>query len=442
MQKIRIQNLGPIQDVTIELKPITILLGEQATGKSTIAQCVYFFRSLTEDLTEEIFRLRRGSTIEQIESVVKNTIRSKFYIYYGGSRFLDDFDVIFYYSENSYIRILKGAETTVEFSSGLGIGELCHAIYQHFDITFLSAASRAEALQNIIESHLLNLPPNFSARFERDVYYQADRNIATMYSEQFRQIFLDSYRTSSLLTGRNIPRSVHLELMREFVERIVTMKEIFDRSGGNFESLLVDGRIRRPLIDDFLDRCSNILKGRYIIASGGIEKIRISSGRHIELGRASSGQQSVIRLLQELAILIAQNRYTYRTIEEPEAHLFPAAQYHLTELMLMCHNLTQSEFLLTTHSPYFVATFNNALYASKAAQFDNSEVTNIGYPPHLRLNPDNFAAYQVQNGRATSIYQSDEALTSIDGLDAVSYDIGQKFSRLAEIVQLNEVLSV
>jgi predicted ATPase len=263
-----------------------------------------------------------------------------------------------------------------------------------------------------------------------------------MYSEQFRQIFLDSYRTSSLLTGRNIPRSVHLELMREFVERIVTMKEIFDRSGGNFESLLVDGRIRRPLIDDFLDRCSNILKGRYIIASGGIEKIRISSGRHIELGRASSGQQSVIRLLQELAILIAQNRYTYRTIEEPEAHLFPAAQYHLTELMLMCHNLTQSEFLLTTHSPYFVATFNNALYASKAAQFDNSEVTNIGYPPHLRLNPDNFAAYQVQNGRATSIYQSDEALTSIDGLDAVSYDIGQKFSRLAEIVQLNEVLSV
>lgn len=441
MQSIRIQNLGPIKDATIELKGITILLGEQAAGKSTIAQCVHFFRSLTEDLAEAAFNLRRAAPVSEIEEAIKNTIRSKFYIYYGSSKFLDNFDIQFNYSAASWIRIKKGEKTEVELSPGFQIQRLCQAIKDSFDLTFFSSDRRADFLRRMMESHLLLLDAEKQDRFERDIYYPADRNIATMYSEQFRLLFLDTYRGSSLLSGKAAARSVHLELTQEIIQRSVVLKEKFEQRGGNFEVLLADGRLSQDFIRDFIDRCAGILKGKYIIASSGQEKIKIGQNRHIELGRASSGQQSVVRILQELAVLNADRNYAYRTIEEPEVHLFPSAQNQLTELMVMCHNLTASEFLLTTHSPYFVATFNNLLYASKAAQFDSSEVDRIGYRLHLRLPASNFAAYQVSAGSANSIYDAESGLIGIEGLDAVSLEIGGKFSQLVDIVQNQEAIS-
>ena len=49
MQKIIVKDFGPIKNVEIEIGKITLLIGEQATGKSTISQLIYFFKSLKED---------------------------------------------------------------------------------------------------------------------------------------------------------------------------------------------------------------------------------------------------------------------------------------------------------------------------------------------------------------------------------------------------------
>lgn len=70
MQKINIKKLGPIEDVFIELKGITVLIGEQATGKSTIAHCVHFFRSLSEDLIAEIFQTKRFTLKSEIQNII------------------------------------------------------------------------------------------------------------------------------------------------------------------------------------------------------------------------------------------------------------------------------------------------------------------------------------------------------------------------------------
>ena len=46
MDRILIKNVGPIRECEFEVKPINIFIGPQATGKSTIAKLVYFFRSV------------------------------------------------------------------------------------------------------------------------------------------------------------------------------------------------------------------------------------------------------------------------------------------------------------------------------------------------------------------------------------------------------------
>ena len=46
MQKIYIQNNGPIKEFEMDVNKFNLLIGEQATGKSTIAKSVYFFKMI------------------------------------------------------------------------------------------------------------------------------------------------------------------------------------------------------------------------------------------------------------------------------------------------------------------------------------------------------------------------------------------------------------
>ena len=56
MQRMIINQLCPIQHCKLNIRGTTIVTGYQASGKSTIAKAVYFFRSLKEDLLQLILR--------------------------------------------------------------------------------------------------------------------------------------------------------------------------------------------------------------------------------------------------------------------------------------------------------------------------------------------------------------------------------------------------
>ena len=43
MQRIEIRYLVPVQELEMEIKDFNLLIGEQATGKSTVAKAIYFF---------------------------------------------------------------------------------------------------------------------------------------------------------------------------------------------------------------------------------------------------------------------------------------------------------------------------------------------------------------------------------------------------------------
>ena len=56
MQKIIIKNFGPIEYAEIEIAKIVVLIGGQASGKSTIGKLIYFFRSLKEDFYNDVYK--------------------------------------------------------------------------------------------------------------------------------------------------------------------------------------------------------------------------------------------------------------------------------------------------------------------------------------------------------------------------------------------------
>lgn len=50
MQKIIIKYLGPVRELEMEIKDFNLFIGEQATGKSTVAKAIYFFRIIKSTL--------------------------------------------------------------------------------------------------------------------------------------------------------------------------------------------------------------------------------------------------------------------------------------------------------------------------------------------------------------------------------------------------------
>ncbi|MCE7922235.1 MAG: hypothetical protein DYG98_04195 [Haliscomenobacteraceae bacterium CHB4] len=451
MRKIVIKNFGPISDTAeIEIRPITVLLGEQATGKSTVAQCVHLFLSLGEDFVRDLKIVNQNWDIARTEEAVLNIVRSKFYAYYGSSKFLESFDIKFYYDfdANKYIHI-KPVESTakvttnVSFSDNFRLRPFCEDVLFSAEQANGSFAQRDILLRELVTSFLQvtngidESPPK---------YFIAGRNITAAYSGLFQTYFTQNFRQPTRLGGRNIAKSAQMELTSEFILHSADMKDKMLPFRGDFEKLFEENQVSSNYKRDFIRRTTHILKGSYVITNSGDEFIKIAYRKQIPLHFASSGQQESVRILQDLALLSAVIDNTSRTIEEPEAHLFPSAQNALTELMVMTHNRTDSHFFLTTHSPYFLSSFNNLLYAAKAAG-DNlpegetpnpqhiKQVEELGYPKHLRLLAKDFAAYQLKDGTAESIYTSEKAITDIDGLDAVSSEIGDKFEALVEIVR-------
>ena len=54
LQRIVIKNFGPIREIDMPIRDLTILIGPNASGKSLVARLVYFFVSLQEEVRKKI----------------------------------------------------------------------------------------------------------------------------------------------------------------------------------------------------------------------------------------------------------------------------------------------------------------------------------------------------------------------------------------------------
>ena len=79
MHQLLIERLGPIHHCEFTIRQYTVLTGYQASGKSTIAKAVYFFRTLKGDIYQLMLR-RQYETLNiqqgyaQMEGVVSDLV--------------------------------------------------------------------------------------------------------------------------------------------------------------------------------------------------------------------------------------------------------------------------------------------------------------------------------------------------------------------------------
>ena len=119
-------------------------------------------------------------------------------------------------------------------------------------------------------------------------------------------------------------------------------------------------------------------------------------------------------------------RETFLIIEEPEAHLYPNAQLELVKLISLVVNMTGSEILVTTHSPYILSSFN---ILTSSGKIEGDEVEGI-VDKEYRIKPNNIGAYKIENGGCRDIFDHEESMILSEEIDAVSACINDTFNEL------------
>jgi len=94
---IEISNLGPIEHCKLDIKELNVLTGPQASGKSTIAKAVYFFRTIKDD----VFRLMLEQS-EVEEGALAQRLFTKFTSLFGKFSTLHaDMSVKYFYEKEN-----------------------------------------------------------------------------------------------------------------------------------------------------------------------------------------------------------------------------------------------------------------------------------------------------------------------------------------------------
>ncbi len=347
-ERITVKNFGPIQHADIELQDFIVFIGPQASGKSTLAKLIHFFRYI---IGEEPFLPA---------SPDKTTLEFKKY-----------FSEMFWQAggEVSYRYFVEDQEITLKFTN------------QQLEYS---------TLRRTISRAVL-IPAS------RAIYSLVSR---AMFSLAYENINIDPF---ILLFGRRM--------------EMIKKRALLTRADEHFAHLM-----------------SEILKGKVSVVEGE-ERIYFTSEDYVELDHASSGQQETVPLLLMLMDAFYSGEEQSITIEEPEAHLFPSSQHHLIEFISRCYNsgLNGGKFVITTHSPYILTSFNNFLFAHQVAGLgrDAASRADAIVPEPARINPENFSAYYIENGVPRSIL--DKGLISENEIDDASEDIAEVFDRLLDI---------
>ncbi len=450
MHRLEIKNFGPISEANIEVGDLTVIIGEQATGKSTIAKLIYFFQSLKGDaLNAAIFG---HESSEAPMSIFLREIQQKLSYFFKPSYFNLDTNISYSFSKDYVLKVSKTEK-------GIMVSVSPH--YKHYWILIGNGLEEINQLlqkqpspkailggDQTPQSKARNILEKIFPDCREGLYIPAGRNISVGHSEQFEQYFRDRLilglhsNPDLLQADDNRLPTADMFLLEKFMKRVAEIKDEFRISGGGFSEMVKEYAIpsrysskdRAAVLGIITKHIAEILRGEYR-ADGSAERIEFKNKKFIWLREASSGQQESIRIMQDMMLLTRDGSSVFRAIEEPEAHLFPLAQQHLVELIALAQVATNSRFVLTTHSPYIVSALNNILFYS--------QLTQNGLQSDLpKVNPENLRGYMLTSDTETGTVKCESLLKDVGrkgqplklmghtSLDTVAEQMGATFGEL------------
>jgi predicted ATPase len=387
--KVEICNLGAVNNASIELKPLTVFIGENSTGKTWMAYTLsaIFGQTGYQQYLKTYFdgKVTQTYPLENIVSLLLEEGNAQIDLV----QFANDYAEIYI---NEVARLAPNWMQTLMATTRVNFEHLqIHIKLADAKTAFLEKVAaatiekklsvgslRQEALLNALKESgkstlyfysegdvLKKLPHRAVTKFVSTQIFQ------TLHQSIYSAVYiLPTERTGFIHSPLNIEEGIEQthkisksSSVKRFMEMITTTA--FSSFAEREEQINNHPKISTYIkLADFLE--NEILRGRVDFETSGSQKELlfqpIDNKNKLEISVVSG-------MVKELAPLVLCLRYLAQPndwiiIDEPEMNLHPAVQIELIEFLGMLVN-ADLQVLITTHSPYFVDHLANLITAAK-----------------------------------------------------------------------------
>lgn len=355
--KLSIRNVGKLKEADVEINGITVITGENDTGKSTVGKVLWsvfnsFFEIKKQIRTDKISsileELRRVSSIQDIRN---NLVHSSIVEY--------DLDL------NDF---LKQLEKKLEVLND--VRDLDDESKDELKDTLEKIKKRINLSDDEIMKKItqINFNKEFNSQINNLNFLEEgnidlkikNKNINLIISDDKIQIkdFFSLYENVMLLDNPriidNLAENIILSANKIFsiIENLHNSKFI-SMLRNDKSSTATDNILNEEKLFKIEEKLNKIVDGKFLKKDFGVYFYRNKSGKEINVKNLSTG----FKVFSIIKLLIQNNQLRENgtiILDEPEIHLHPEWQLKFAELIVLLQREFGMHILLTTHSPYFL----------------------------------------------------------------------------------------
>ena len=349
--KLSIKNVGKLKEADVEINGITVIAGENNTGKSTVSKTLFSLFNGFYNFDNKMLKLKSKDIRNIFWRFIKNLNRENANILIDISDKIVK-DTSYKFDRNKLIKLIQENRNFISIEY---LGEVSEKIFDILNI------KDEEYLENTI-SYILN--------------NEFDNQINTIWSDDLGEIALKIKENELKLKIKNnqvikIENKINLRAKVIYIDDPFVIDNLnkykwrdinyLENHRESLETKLIREKnektfsekiIAKNNLQQITEKLKEVINGK-IKFNQGKWIYELENNKELNLKNLSAGLKSFAILkrliengnLEEKGIVI---------LDEPEIHLHPEWQIKFAELIVLLQKEFKMHILLTTHSPYFL----------------------------------------------------------------------------------------
>ena len=381
--KLTLKNIGKIGTASVEINGITVIAGENNTGKSTVGKALYCLFTAFHNINDKIVEERSLSIYRAISAPFRKR-RANIPMAPNGLRRIAE-------------EICKNRTRYIDSTDELR--KVLEGIYKNnevYDIGIENGAEdtiKANVLKNILQSEF-NMQishvnaQDLSSSIVLEFHGEKCINVEVVNNEAINiKSAIDIYSNLAYLEDPFVIDELANDLPFRFIRsenhRTKLIEMLTQKRNRSIVSNVIEEMIVSEKLEQIFDILNHICEGNLTKQEDGYFYTSAKYDAPIALSNISTGFKTFL-ILKTLLMNGAIEEGGTIILDEPEIHLHPEWQLVFAELIVLIHKEFGIHVLLNTHSPYFLNAIE--VYAVKHGIDDkckyylassNAEVSNI-----------------------------------------------------------------
>lgn len=407
--ELNIKNFARIKEASIKLEGITVIAGENNTGKSTIGKILFASFNSLRDIDKKVNSeinysirdllmdfIKRVTFYSPKKNILVETITRRFKLNDIVSNILNDInsneDNNKENIENIIIDNIREYTNTNDKFTKENIEFLANRIIEYNNI------SRKKIALNLITKYYNDL---FYKQINSRIFKNTNAEIKLndfgisfeFKNDKCAKFKKNIYENSVFLIDNPFVLDIEDYSYSPSIPDSYLISEIHDKYN---EDYIVDKTLAEEKLEIIYKMLSNAINGKIIKKENDFYLAFDNITEPISIHNISAGLKSftIIKMMLEEGILKEKD---ILVLDEPEIHLHPKWQLLYAEIIVLIQKVFNLHIVITTHSPYFLESIE--LFTKKHGIDDKTNY----YLSDINIK-ENYSTINLVNDRISDIY--------------------------------------